>query len=95
MSTAQITALANTRSGDNLTPAKGIEIKDRTQKVGDGLESLLNYMNTLSINNVALSFQDIYLYESYKNQKVEILDIWKNSFNNDFNEINANINTLK
>ncbi len=48
----QVTQLANTWTANNITVAKSQEIKSRISKTNEGLESLLNYMNSLSINNV-------------------------------------------
>jgi len=95
MSSTQVANMANTWSGNNITPTKALDVKDRIVKVNDGLESLLNYMNTLSISNVLLSFDYIIQYENFKNQKVEILDTWKNSITSEFNYITANVNQLK
>jgi len=95
MSSTQVANMANTWSGNNITPAKALDVKDRIVKVNDGLESLLNYMNTLSISNVLLSFDYIIQYENFKNQKVEILDTWKNNITSEFNYITANVNQLK
>ena len=95
MSSTQVANMANTWSGNNITPTKALDVKDRIVKVNDGLESLLNYMNTLSISNVLLSFDYIIQYENFKNQKVEILDTWKNSITSEFNYITTNVNQLK
>src|SRR5574344_2430939 len=59
------------------------------------MDILLNYISTLSINNVGLSFENIITSENYKNQKVEILNTWKADFTNNFNGIINNMNTLK
>ena len=49
---AQIAQLINTRSGNNINTAKSLEIKERILRTNEGLESLLNYISSLSINNV-------------------------------------------
>jgi hypothetical protein len=51
-STTQITQLANTRSGDNINLAGSSDIQSRITKTNEGLESLLNYVKSLNINNV-------------------------------------------
>lgn len=51
-SPTQVTQLANTRSENNINPTKSLEIKNRITKTNQGLEDLLNYINSLNINNV-------------------------------------------
>ena len=94
-SSTQVTQLANTRSGNNINAPKSLDMKNRIQKVNEGLETLLNYVNTLSINNVLMSFDAIIQYENFKNQKVEILDTWKTDINQNLNYITADVNALK
>lgn len=91
----QIAQLANTRSGNNINTAKLIEMSGRISKTNDGLESLLNYMDVLSINTIEISFARIVQSEKLKNQNVEILDSWKTNISQNLDYITTNINTLK
>lgn len=65
------------------------------EKVDEGLENLLNYMDSLNINNVGESFNKIIQTEKFKKQKVEILDSRKNNINQNLDYITTNVNTLK
>lgn len=51
-SSGQVTQLANTRSDTNINATKSMEIKNRITKTNEGLEELLNYIQSLNINNV-------------------------------------------
>ncbi|MCX6825442.1 MAG: VCBS repeat-containing protein [candidate division SR1 bacterium] len=91
----QVTQLANIRSGIMITPNKLFEINDRIIQTNEGLDVLFNYINSLSMNTVALSFAGIIQSENFKNQKVEILDSRKSNILQNMNYITANVATLK
>lgn len=94
-SSAQVTQLANTRSGTTINPTNIVEIQNRITKTNEGLDSLLNYINSLNIHNVWLSFTNIIQSENFKNQKVELLDSWKTNITQNLDYITANVNALK
>lgn len=48
----QVTQLANTWSTNNIDQAKSTEIKNKIAKTNEGLEDLLNYVNSLNISTV-------------------------------------------
>gem|GEM_PF-1137087 len=91
----QLAQLANTWTGNNLTLEKSTDIQNRITIVNDGLESLLNYANSININNVSLAFAGIINSEKLKNQKVEIVNTRKANITQNLNYIETNVNTLK
>lgn len=95
MNSSQVANLANDRSGKNLNSAKITELTERISKASDGLDALLSFMNDLSINNVALAFNNIIQSEAFKTQKVEILDTWKTNMTHNLDSINTDVNILK
>lgn len=94
-SPTQLTQLANTRNENNINPTKSLEIKNRITKTNQGLEALLNYVNSLNINNVWIAYKNIIQSENFKNQKVELLDSWKTNITQNLEYITTNVNTLK
>ena len=76
-SSTQVAQLASDRSGENLNLAKLAELSGRIAKTNEGLESLRDFMDGLSISNTVLEFDNIIQSEAFKNQKVEILDTRK------------------
>jgi phage-related tail protein len=91
----QLAQLANTWTENNLTPEKSTDIQNRITIVNDGLESLLNYANSINISNVGSAFAGIINSEKLKNQKVEIVNTWKANITQNLNYIETNVNTLK
>lgn len=93
--TGQVVQLANTRNTNNLTPTKSINIKNRITKINEWLEDLLNYINSLNINNTVVAFSTIIQSEGLKNQKVEILNTRKANILQNLDYITANVNIFK
>ncbi|MEI6672314.1 MAG: hypothetical protein WCL02_02910 [bacterium] len=56
---------------------------------------MLNYINSLNINNAVGSFASIIQSENLKNQKVEILNTRKNNITQNLDYITTNINAFK
>ncbi len=86
---------AQERREKNITSAKITEISWRIEKINAGLESLLNYITALNINNVQFDFTDIIQTQYFKNQNVEILDTWKTNITQNLSHITTNTNNLK
>ncbi len=95
MTTAQITGKALDWSNKNLNQSKIIEISGRVDKINNGLDTLLDYMNNLNITTTSTYFTSIIQSERFKNQKVEILETWKNQIKTNLDYITTNINAFK
>ncbi len=55
----QIAQLVQTRTANNITTNKVIEMSGRIQKINQGLEEFRSFIEELTINNTALLFDDI------------------------------------
>ncbi|MEI6118607.1 MAG: hypothetical protein WCP92_05275 [bacterium] len=95
MNPTQVIAKANERSGKNINLAKIQELSGRIEKTNEGLDSLFDYINSLSINNVGISFASIIKSENLKNQKVEILNTWKSDINQRLDDLTTEVGLLK
>jgi len=95
MGSTWVTNLANSRSQENLNTTKILEITWHIEKINEGLDDVLNYMNNININNTLWYFSNIIETERFKKQNVEILDTWKTDITQNLDQIKTNINIFK
>jgi len=95
LNSTQITNKASERNTIRLDQSEILEISGSLKEIRDGLNDLLDYINTVSVANVQYLMENIIQFEKYKNQNVEIRDTRKTELTNEINTINTNIAILK
>lgn len=95
MNSTQVANKANERSALTLDTAELLAISGTLKEIKDGLNALLNYMDTVSVANVQYLYDTIIQSEKYKNQNVEILADRKSDLTDELNAINTDIAALK
>lgn len=95
MSATQIANKANDRTNKNLNPTKLSDLTGKIAKVNNGLNTLLDYLNNLTLNTTATYIDNIIQSENFKKQKVEILNTRKSDFMTNLDAITTRLNVFK